>query len=160
MKNLILIRHAKSSWNLPVLDYDRPLIEKGILAIEKVAKQSRKILPEKFSVWSSTANRAKTTAELYCKANNIDLNSIEFKLELYTFSEIELEKAIKNCTNTIENLIVFGHNEAITNFVNKFGNKLIQNVPTAGFVFITFEEKNWKMITNGKILHTFFPKEI
>lgn len=160
MKQLILVRHAKSSWDLPVTDHERPLIEKGILAIQKVANHSKKILPNKFSIWSSTAKRTKNTAEIFCKTLNFEIEIIEFKSSLYTFSEVELTKIIQLCPNNIDNLIVFGHNNAITNFVNKFGNKLIYNVPTAGLVMFTFEETNWKNIQKGKIGHTLFPKEL
>ena len=30
MKKLTLIRHAKSSWNNPINDFNRPIIEEGI----------------------------------------------------------------------------------------------------------------------------------
>jgi hypothetical protein len=72
----------------------------------------------------------------------------------------ELEKEIKKCDNFVNKLILFGHNEAITNFVNKFGGEYIFNVPTSGLVFIEFEIDNWDNINQGKIIKKIFPKEI
>ena len=160
MKSLILIRHAKSSWDLPVQDKDRELINIGIENIKKVAKKAISILPEEFSIWSSTAKRATQTAHLFCENFSIEKDKIIFNENLYTFEENTLEKIIKKCDNNVKSLIVFGHNGAITDFVNKFGDKLIQNVPTSGLVFLKFEQDNWIDIQNGKTLHTIFPKEI
>ncbi|MFM9989737.1 SixA phosphatase family protein [Flavobacterium sp.] len=160
MKSIILIRHAKSNWNKPVIDKERILTDKGIENIKKIAIKTKKYLPENFTIISSTANRASQTALLFCNQILIDENKIEFKDNLYTFDENQLEKEIKKCDNNIENLILFGHNEAITNFVNKFGDKYIINVPTAGFVYLQFEQNSWKDINKGKTIQTIFPKEI
>ncbi len=160
MKSLILIRHAKSSWDFGVIDKQRPLEEKGISAIKKVAEKVASILPENLLFWCSTALRASQTSKIFCETLSIDALKINFIDKLYTFDESQLESEIKKCDDVIENLILFGHNEAITNFVNKFGNKYIENVPTAGFVYLQFEQSSWKNINGGKIIKTVFPKEI
>lgn len=160
MKSLILVRHAKSSWDFGVTDKQRPLEEKGILSIKKVAKEVDGILPENLLFWCSTAVRASETSKIFCETLNINVSNINFIDKLYTFDESQLESEIKKCDDSIENLILFGHNEAITNFVNKFGNKYIDNVPTAGFVYLQFEQSSWKNINGGKTLKTIFPKEI
>jgi phosphohistidine phosphatase len=160
MKTIILIRHAKSSWDLPVQDKDRELIDVGIESIQKIAQKAISILPEDFIIWSSTAKRAMQTAYLFCENASIEKNRIIFKDNLYTFDEYDLSQIIKKCDNNIDNLIVFGHNGAITDFVNKYGNNLIFNVPTSGLVMINFEQDNWIDIKNGKTMHTLFPKEI
>ncbi len=160
MKSLILVRHAKSSWDFGVSDKQRPLEGKGILAIEKVAQKVSGILPENLVFWSSTALRASETSKIFCKTINISISEINFIDRLYTFDESQLEYEIKKCDDSINSLILFGHNEAITNFVNKFGNKYIDNVPTAGFVYLEFEQDSWKNINNGKTIRTVFPKEI
>jgi phosphohistidine phosphatase len=160
MKSLFLIRHAKSSWDLPVADKDRELIDIGIQSIQRIAIESKVILPTSFTIWSSTAKRASQTAQLFCKTLLINTNDINFKESLYTFDEYDLSQTIKNCDNGIQNLIVFGHNGAITDFVNKFGDKLIYNVPTAGLVLLKFEKNSWADIQKGKTIQTIFPKEI
>lgn len=160
MKSLILVRHAKSSWDFPVIDKERPLLEKGKNNIQKVAKKAVKYTPKEVTIWSSTAVRASQTAFLFCENAQLDQNKIIFKDSLYTFDESKLESEIKKCDSEVENLILFGHNEAITNFVNKFGDKIIMNVPTAGFVYLEFEQNSWQGIHKGKTIKTIFPKEI
>ena len=160
MKSIILIRHAKSSWNEPVKDKERILTDKGIESIKKIAIEAKQFLPKNYTIISSTANRASQTALLFCNQILINVNSIQFSDNLYTFDEDQLEKEIKKSNDTIENLILFGHNEAITNFVNKFGDKYITNVPTAGFVQLQFDQNSWKDINKGKTIRIIFPKEI
>lgn len=160
MKHLIIIRHAKSSWDFPLNDKKRPLLDSGVQAIIKVGVQSKEFVSDEFSIWSSTAVRAAETAKFFCRESNLEESQIQFKEELYTFDENELEKHIKLCDDSIQKLILFGHNEAITNFVNKFGDKNIFNVPTAGLTYLQFETNSWENIANGKIVKYIFPKEI
>lgn len=160
MKNLILIRHAKSSWEAPLRDIDRPLEQRGIMDAHLVASKCVEYVPSTFVVWSSTAKRASETALIFAQNILYPLESIVFKPELYTFDENQLEKIIKSCSNIFENVILFGHNEAITNFVNKFGDVYIDNVPTSGFVSLEFEAENWEKIKKGKTKKLIFPKKL
>ena len=160
MKNLILIRHAKSSWDAPLQDIDRPLELRGIKDAHLVSSQCSSYLPSKFIIFCSAARRAKETAIIFAQNILYPIESIVFKPELYTFDESRLENFIKSCSNDFENLILFGHNEAITNFVNKFGDNCIGHIPTAGFVSMQFETNNWMEINSGKIKKTLFPKNL
>ena len=160
MKNLILIRHAKSSWEAPLHDKDRPLTSQGMQSAHLVSSNVAKFLPKTFSIWSSTAERAMETALIFAQNINFPLESILYKDELYTFDERKLEKVIKTYSNGYDSIIIFGHNEAITNFVNKFGDVYIDNVPTAGFVHIEFDNENWDTINKGKTKKTLFPRDL
>ena len=160
MKSLILVRHAKSSWEFGFDDKKRPLAERGISDIQKMGKKVKKHLPDQLTIWSSPAVRASHTARLFCENAGLGTENIQFKENLYTFNESQLEKEIKKCENSIQNLILFGHNEAITNFVNKFGDHYFENVPTAGFVYLQFEEDSWENINRGRIIKAVFPKDI
>jgi phosphohistidine phosphatase len=160
MKNLILIRHAKSSWEAPLKDFDRPLMKRGILDAHNVSGTISNFLPKTYIIWSSTAARASETALIFAQNLSYPIESILYKDELYTFDDRQLEKVIKSCDNSFESVILFGHNEAITNFVNKFGDVFIENVPTSGFVSLQFEEDSWDKINKGKTHKTIFPKDL
>lgn len=160
MKQLILVRHAKSSWDLPLQDFDRPLSNRGIQNAHLISSAVVQFLPETFVIWSSAARRAMETAIIFAQNFLCPIESIIFKKELYTFDLYKLESSIKNCSDQFDNLILFGHNEAITNFVNKFGNIYVENVSTSGFVSITFDTNSWKDISNGKTTKVLFPKDL
>jgi phosphohistidine phosphatase len=159
MKNLILIRHAKSSWEAPLKDIDRPLEQRGIKDAHLVAANCVKFIPSVFVMVSSSAKRAAETAVIFAQTILYPVENIIFKDELYTFDENQLEKVIKSISNVFENVILFGHNAAITNFVNKFGDIYLDNVPTSGFVSLEFETDNWGKISKGKTKKIIFPKK-
>lgn len=160
MKKLIIVRHGKSSWDLPVNDIDRTLNQKGIQDSNLVANNLIPYLPTFFVIWSSIAKRASETALIFAQCFIYPTKDIQFKKELYTFDDNQLENVIKSCDNGLETIILFGHNEAITNFVNKFGDVYIDNVPTAGMVFLQFDTDDWKKINEGKTIKTLFPKNL
>jgi len=160
MKNLILIRHAKSSWEAPLKDFDRPLMKRGISDAHLVSGTISKFIPKTYIIWSSPAARASETALIFAQNMSYPIESIIYRDDLYTFDDRQLEKVIKSCDNSFESVILFGHNEAITNFVNKFGDVFIENVPTSGFVSLQFDAESWTNINKGKTQKKIFPKDL
>ncbi len=158
MKNLIIVRHAKSTWEIPCMDKERPLIQRGIEDAYLVASYAKKIIPEKFSIFSSKAKRASQTAEIFSKTFEYPLENIDFIEDLYTFDFNQLAKVIKSLPNSCFDVILFGHNEAITDFVNKFGDIYIDNIPTSGLVWLQFQDNEWNNINKAKTVKTLFPK--
>lgn len=160
MKKLILIRHGKSSWDTPVKDEDRPLTPRGVKDALKMAEHITDFLPNRFVIWTSPAKRALNTAVIFSQFHNIPQELVIVHEELYTFDESQLVSSIQSVKNEHNNLILFGHNGAVTDFVNKFGDQSIVNVPTSGAVIIEFPQEQWQSIANGKIIKTLFPKEL
>lgn len=160
MKNLILVRHAKSSWEVPMGDKDRGLTCQGVKDAHLVATEAKNSIPKTYIIWSSNAKRASDTALIFAQNISYPIESIIYKDDLYTFDEKKLEKVIKSCNNNFDSVILFGHNAAITDFVNKFGDVSIENVPTSGFVSFKFDTDDWKKIKKGKIKKIIFPKDL
>ncbi|QIH37707.1 histidine phosphatase family protein [Flavobacterium sp. Sr18] len=160
MKNLILVRHAKSSWEVPMHDKDRGLTCQGVKDAHLVATEAKNSIPKTYIIWSSNAKRATDTALIFAQNISYPIESIIYKDDLYTFDEKKLEKVIKSCNNNFDSVILFGHNAAITDFVNKFGDVSIENVPTSGFVSFKFDTDDWKKIKKGKIKKIIFPKDL
>lgn len=160
MKNLILVRHAKSSWETPLKDIDRPLSKNGLQTAHLLSSYISRYLPKSYLFWSSVAERASQTALIFAQNLSYPIESIIYKEDLYTFDEQQLTHVIKSCKNDFDNVILFGHNGAITNFVNKFGDIFIENVPTSGFVSLQFDVKDWGSIEKGKTVHFITPKDL
>ena len=159
MKTLILVRHAKSSWEFNLRDHDRPLKPRGFkdanLVFEALKNEIRPDI-----IISSDANRAKTTAEIYATKINISKDEIILNNFLYDFSGENLIQVVKNCKNAINVLMIFGHNNAITNFVNRYGNVMIDNVPTCGLTIIEFNIEKWSELNKGNTVKTLFPRDL
>ncbi|WP_248722872.1 histidine phosphatase family protein [Seonamhaeicola sp. ML3] len=160
MKSLTIVRHAKSSWKYDVIDYERPLKERGINDAKTIAQCLRKKSIHYDKILSSDALRARSTAEIFIK--NLDLNSelLEFNHKLYDFEGRDLINVIKKCDDKINNLLLFGHNHAITAFVNSYGSIFIDNIPTSGVVIIEFKINSWQELKPGNTLVKLFPKEL
>ncbi|SHI50731.1 phosphohistidine phosphatase [Mesonia phycicola] len=159
MKQLILVRHGKSSWDDPTLtDHDRPLKKRGFKDAKLVINAFSTYLQSPLKVISSSANRALTTANLFKEGLKILDSDFSVVKEAYTFESSELLEVIKNQDDTIEKLMVFGHNPAMTNLVNSLGDNYIENLPTTGLVVIDFDTDYWSKIENGKTLVSLFPK--
>ncbi len=160
MKHITIIRHAKSKWEFKINDFDRGLLKKGIENSIKCASCSVDEINPTSIIYSSPAKRAINTAEIFLKTWNLNIKTIEIKPELYTFDVCQLEQIVKSCPNNHNSLILFGHNSAITDFVNKFGDIFIENVPTSGLVSITFDTDNWNNVIKGKTKRILFPRDI
>lgn len=160
MKTLYLIRHAKSSWEFDLTDHQRPLNERGLHDAPLVANYIKTKIERPQKIWSSDAMRAKTTALLYLKELGIPLQELVLKPKLYDFGGIELDEVIRSCDNSIDVLMVFGHNNAMTNCVNRYGDKVIENVATAAFTEIRFDTDDWKTINKGKTQLHIKPKDL
>ena len=160
MKNLIIVRHAKSSWENPVSDKERNLTDRGKNDAALVSLESLGLIRNKFVLFSSNARRALETAAIFATNYSFPFNDIIINEDLYTFDEKQLEKVIKSLNNDLENVILFGHNEAITKFVNKFGDIFIENVPTSGLIWIEFDCLEWKLLKKGKTKKVVFPREL
>lgn len=158
MKTLYLVRHAKSSWEFDVIDHDRPLNERGLndgpIVAEAVAKEHEK--PQR--ILSSDATRAQTTAVFFAQAYDIPTAKIQLEHALYDFEGSSLIDVIKACDDSIDYLMVVGHNNAMTNVANTYGDQHIDNVPTAGFTAIEFDVEHWKDIDSGHTTGHITPK--
>ena len=160
MKKLILVRHAKSSWKNNVIDHERPLNKRGYNDALMLSKYLKSKTLKIDSVLSSDAVRAKTTADIFIDNLNISQEIFSLNHVLYDFSGENLIQTIKECDHSINYLMIFGHNHAITSFVNTYGDKYIDNVPTCGVTTIEFEIDFWKNLNQGKTISTLFPRDL
>lgn len=160
MKQLILFRHAKSSWDFGVNDRERDLEQIGLERTIKSAEKLNELLHSEPQKWfSSPAVRARKTAGIVREffTNKPDIEIIE---NLYTFSFFDLLKEVKKLDDDLNSIIIFGHNEAFTEFVNRMGSQYIENLPTSGVACIQFDIENWNKIEKGMTRFIIKPKHL
>lgn len=161
MKTLYVVRHAKSSWDDPSLtDHDRPLLKKGIEKTKKINQFLSQNIKCPDLMLSSTAIRAKATAELIAKALQYPNENILTTQSLYHADTVEVFNELYAIPNNIQSVMIFGHNPGLTYFVNQFLRPTIDNLPTSGVVSIEFITDNWGKISEAKYHVNFviFPK--
>ncbi|MGB5403527.1 SixA phosphatase family protein [Robiginitalea sp.] len=160
MKELILVRHAKSSWEYDVKDADRPLGERGIADAHLIAQALEENLKGVQAIFSSPANRALHTCMILMREMGLPLGSLQVVRELYDFSGEGVRAHVRSLEDSLEKVMLFGHNNAMTHIANKWGSKYLENVPTCGVVHLSFKVNTWKDISYGDTLYTVFPKNL
>jgi len=160
MKKVILVRHAKSSWEFNLPDHKRPLNDRGLNDAHLVSLAIKSTFKKPDSALSSHAIRAKTTADIFAENLDFEPGFLEVNSELYDFSGNGLVSVIKQLPNILQSVMLFGHNHALTYFVNAFGSTYIDNVPTCGLVTIEFDIDNWANLSKGKTIFTLFPRDL
>ena len=144
-KQLLLIRHAKSSWDdFSINDFDRPLNERGKKDAPVMAKRllDKGIAIDAFI--SSPAKRAKKTAEIIAKEYKAEKDDIFFFDELYLARPSIFIEVISNINDRYDTIAVFSHNEGITEFANSLTGTKTDNIPTCGIFAIKIKAKHWK----------------
>ncbi|WP_335967194.1 histidine phosphatase family protein [Galbibacter sp. PAP.153] len=160
MKEITLVRHAKSSWEYEVNDKDRPLQERGINDAYMVANYLKGNFKAPDVVFSSPAIRALHTCIIVTGQLGIAPSKIHIEKRLYDFEGTSVINFIKQLGESYKKVMIFGHNHAFTSISNIFGNKSINNVPTAGVVQLRFDVGEWKLVDKGTTELIIFPKQL
>ena len=163
MKTVLLIRHAKSSWeDLYLADFDRPLNDRGKADAPKMAKRLNEKQIEIDSFISSPAKRAKKTAEIFAERYDVKKSEIIFVPSLYEASEMDFYSAIINAPKKANSIAIFSHNPGITDFANKLSNNRIDNMPTCSIFAVKVNTNDWSEFKDApKEFYFFeFPKSI
>ena len=150
MKELILLRHAKSSWDNNLDDRNRPLTEKGVNRIINISKASRNFFLDIDIIYSSPAIRALSTAIIASSILEINFSKINIIENLYSFNSQHILNFISSIDNKFNRVLCVGHNPAFTEASNILGNKELIHLPTAGWVKFKFNQSNWKDLKNGE----------
>ena len=141
MKELILLRHAKSSWESPLSDIDRPLMPKGIDRISAMTRSSISLFESVDEVYSSPANRALHTAVLMLRNAKLPLDILKVDQRLYTFDAEDVISYIGSLDFVGKRIVLVGHNPAFTIVANQLGNKNISHLSTAAWAHLTWENE-------------------
>jgi len=159
MKTLYIVRHAKSSWEYEkIKDIDRPLKKRGINDAYLISNVLEKKIASPDVFVSSCANRALHTAMIFSYTFNYPLANLKISKSLYSFSDGYLIKTVKALDDGFDSAIIFSHDHGISDFVNKFGSKHLDHVPTCGVIGIKFDTNHWKNVKSGETFLAEFPK--
>jgi phosphohistidine phosphatase len=151
MRQILLIRHAKSAWDNPHLsDHDRPLSPRGLRDAPSMAKRlkSKSIIPD--LILSSTATRAKQTAEITALNLDLDPSIIQLNQALYHASPKTILRQIAALTDpSIRTLFLIGHNPGFNDLIGYLGGD-IDNLPTAGQFGFNLKIDHWHEISRER----------
>lgn len=165
MKRLTLIRHAKSSHHLPLVqDFHRPLNERGLRdapLIGKHLKKAHHFAPD--CLITSPAGRARTTASLI--AGEIDFPAVELQEEprIYEAPLRDLTAVVRHLPDTIQHAVLVGHNPGLELLANWLcGPQTITGLRTGGVAMMELTIGSWSETDPGcgSLLTYFYPAQI
>lgn len=158
MKQLILVRHAKSDWPEETEDFDRPLADKGLqdaLKMSKFLKNSSIVIDH---LVSSPAVRALNTCKVFNQTYRLNYNTNE---KLYNPTENNFQSVIYDLNDDHHSVAFFSHNNGISNFANSISHDIF-HFPTCGVAGFEIDCDSWSQFegANKKLLFFYEPKKI
>ena len=163
MKELILVRHAKSDWGNEFLkDIDRPLSERGYQDAYIMSQWYGGNRQPPDLLVASPATRAFNTALIFLREMNLPLKTLHVEDHIYESNANALLKVIKEQDKSAERIMIFGHNPGFTDLANQLSDDLFfENVPTCGIVSFTLDIKKWQAaeFKTAKLSYYQFPKD-
>ncbi|MFS4416837.1 SixA phosphatase family protein [Maribacter sp. 2307ULW6-5] len=161
MKEVIFMRHGKSSWEYEVGDQDRPLSQRGVHDAHLVGAALCDLQLPLDHFYSSPANRALHTCMICTREVSFPPDRISIVSQLYDFSGHHALEFLRSLDTDLQRVMVFGHNHAFTHLVNELGSVRHDNVPTSGLVHLRFDVGAWSALgPGGTTVRSIFPKEM
>jgi phosphohistidine phosphatase len=155
MLTLSLLRHAKSSWTSPTLpDQDRPLNARGLADAPVMGRAMAKHGIDPTLVLCSSARRTRDTLALVLPELKIEPRVI-YDDALYHASASEMLRALRGVGTDTNSVMLVGHNPEIhalaLDLIGKgpqgLKMRLLEKLPTTGFVVIAFPFQSWDQVT-------------
>ena len=162
MKTLLLLRHAKSSWEDGNLaDFDRSLNARGR---SDAPRMGRLLVQDELTpdlIVTSAARRAATTAELIALAAEY-AGDIQYTNELYLADPETFLDVARDTADGVARLMLVGHNPGIEELVSNLAGRE-ERMPTAALACFRLAIEHWRELndeTAAELLHLWRPKEL
>lgn len=140
MQRFFVMRHAKSSWQHPVDDHERPLNDRGkndtVTMGHRLAAQS----PGPAFIITSTAQRAVLTANGVAACLGLADDKIIYDERLYLAGPGEILDVV-HAHRDLGPVMAVAHNPGLTELVNRLADDRLDNLPTAGIARFDYRNK-------------------
>jgi phosphohistidine phosphatase len=157
MKTLLIIRHAKSSWdNASINDIDRPLNDRGKRDAPAMAGRLIKAGVKIALFVSSPAKRARHTAEHFLHGFGRKEKELVIVQQLYHAQIQDFKDVIAGLDDKYDSAALFSHNPGITSFANVLSTVRLDNMPTCGIFAVTGQADSWKDFLDAGTSFWFF----
>ena len=157
MKTLTLLTHAKSSWDAPASDFDRPLNKRGHKAARTIGRALRTRGVEFDAVIASPAARVVETVKDVADGYGSAIRPV-YDARVYLASVATLLAVVREADDAADRLLLVGHNpglEALAMLLtvdhgNGLRAELATKYPTATVAEIVLPVEHWKDVAAGR----------
>ena len=162
MKTLLLLRHAKSSWdNERLSDFDRPLNDRGRRDAPRMGKLLIQLDMIPDLIISSSARRAVATAEQVALAVAYE-GEIRYTENLYLAEPETYIELARRTDDRFASLLLVGHNPGIEELIGLLSGHA-ERMPTAALACFRLPIIGWRDLNSGKryeLAGVWRPKEL
>ncbi|MCA9185096.1 MAG: histidine phosphatase family protein [Planctomycetales bacterium] len=162
LRRLIIMRHAKSSWDAPELgDQLRPLNKRGRHDAPAVADALTQIGWAPQWVFSSDAVRTRETIELMIPQFG-DHVEVSFEPSFYLADEEAIMAALKLVPNEVHTVLVLGHNPGWQSAISYFTGQYV-GLTTANAALLQCDSASWSEALRQRpwtLMDVIRPKEL
>ena len=159
VKNLFVMRHAHAL-NIQNNDWDRELSGEGILQ----ATNSAQFLKANYKIDKILCSSAVRTQHTFAIIQQLlNIGSVDNKLDFYEASEKDWLLYVMTQEDSINNLLIIGHNPSLSNLVKTLSennhslNEFSGILTPAEIAIIQFESESWKdLMSSQKTLTKIF----
>ena len=162
MKTLLILRHAKSSWESTELsDHDRPLNDRGKRDASRIGRTLLKegLIPQ--VIISSSATRAYSTAEKVAKACGFG-GEILVDSSLYGSGYTAYLNVLQGQHDRYDIVMLVGHNPHTEELLEILTRKMV-TMPTCTVAWVRLYISKWKELNiqpKGELVNVWRPKEL
>ena len=140
MKEIYVLRHAKSSWdNSNLNDFERPLADRGISDAKKMSKFLKDMNLKIDKVLCSNAIRAKETFDLTADGFNFEIDKATYSDKLYFGDTTTIIQDLKELDESLNNILIVGHNPTLHYLVEILTNESINRFTTCNLATISHD---------------------
>ncbi len=141
-------------------DIDRPLNNRGKRDAPLMSSKCVEYQYMPGLLITSIAQRAQETCNFFNKKFGLDKSKIQVNPKLYHAPEDTYFEEAQLIDDSINSVMLFGHNPGITYLANSVSEKYIDNVPTCGVLVIESTAKTWSKFDpmNSKLINFIYPK--
>lgn len=162
MKQIFLLRHAKSDWsNITQQDFDRPLSKRGVRDALLMSQHMLKMNLKVDKVFCSSSMRTKETFDLCADGFDFDIKNAKYYDDLYYGNHESIIDLLVNVNQSANSVLVVGHNPTMHILLEQLTGLSIIKYPTSTLAQIILQ-KEWKdLLLNKCELKLFLrPKEL
>jgi phosphohistidine phosphatase len=156
MKTVYIVRHGKAvPAHANIADADRLLTDTGVARTCKIAEYMTESKPVIDQIIASPAERAFATALIIADKLGIKANKVVSDEKLFTGDESDILEVIENLDNSINSVMIVGHNPIITMVANRFASPKLESLPTTGVVSVHLDTDKWIDLKKAKVIQNF-----
>lgn len=162
MKTLLILRHAKSSWdNATLNDHDRPLNERGKADAPRMGQllKAKGLLPD--LILTSSAERALATAEAVALASDYE-GEMRVEHQLYHAYPETYRTVLQGLGDEYGRVLVVGHNPGLELWLAELTGQDV-TMPTAALAQVELAIPHWSDLsaeTSGQLAQLWRPREV